>query len=126
MTDIVAKFRFDATDVEFEPISLEDAGMTAIEGDPQPRVHTVVATEHIWIGLSKVEPAVQTLKVSNHTVLTFIEGEGTLTVDGKSREIVAGDTVVFQPGIEAHWDLRTPLRDWFVMYGPFERSEEDG
>ncbi|RVU29017.1 DUF861 domain-containing protein [Streptomyces antnestii] len=120
MTDIVDKIRFDATGVEFVPISLEDAGMTAIEGDPQPRVCTLVATEHVWIGLSKVEPSVQKLKVNNHSVLTFIEGEGTLTVDGKSREIVAGDSVVFQPGVEAHWELRTPLRDWFVMYGPFE------
>ncbi|MGV9870589.1 hypothetical protein [Rhodococcus koreensis] len=56
MTDIVDKIRFDPTDVEFMPISLEEAGMTAIEGDPQPRVHTLVATDHIWIGLSKVEP----------------------------------------------------------------------
>ncbi|MGV9870363.1 cupin domain-containing protein [Rhodococcus koreensis] len=67
------------------------------------------------------QPSMQTLKLNNHAVLTIIEGEGTLTVEGKSREFVAGDTFVFQPGVEAHWATRTPLRDWFVMYGPFER-----
>lgn len=120
MTDIVAKVQFGATDVVFEPISLEKAGMTAIDGDPRPRVHTLVATDHIWVGLSKVDPSVHSLTINHHAVLTIVEGEGVLTVDGRRREIVAGDTVVLQPGVEAHWEVRTPLRDWFVMYGPFD------
>lgn len=119
MTDIVAKVRFDATDLEFTPITPDDAGMTVIRGDPQPRIHTLVQTDTIWSALSRVEPGEWTLAVSNPAALTFIEGEATLTVGGRTREVVAGDTVFFAAGTIAHWVLRTPLRDWFIMFGPF-------
>ena len=104
--------RVDAT--EFAPLASAEGGLTAIEGDPRARVHTFCDGDGLWTGLGCVEPSKFSYTNDGPGLVQILEGEATVTVDGRTLELCAGDVVLFPASVEQTWEIKSPLREFFV------------
>ncbi len=103
---------------EFEPFPLDDV----IEGDPRGRVHwlrTAGSTEAtLMAGIFTGQPSRFNYVFETDETFHVIEGSVTITLEsGESVDLVPGDIVSFPRGAHAVWDIKQPLRKFFVLSG---------
>jgi uncharacterized cupin superfamily protein len=111
--------RFDATD-NFVPTPSEETGTEVLEGQQNARIHTFLANDHVFSGLSMADPHVCRTVVANPSMMTLLKGELEFTIDGVTTQMGPGDVFFCQPGAEILWRIKTPILDWFYYHGPFD------
>ena len=111
--------RVDAT--EFAPLASAEGGLTAIEGDPRARVHTFCDGDGLWTGLGCVEPSKFSYTNDGPGLVQILEGEATVTADGRSVDLRAGDVVAFPTSVEQTWEIKSSLREFFVTFASTAR-----
>ena len=119
MSDLVTMGRLDTTE-GFVPTSPEENGTLVLDGNQNARIHTLVENENVYSGLSMADPCIFSITITSPTILTLLEGEADFTIDGATTHMTPGDVAFFEPGAEVVWNVKTPVKDWFIMLGPFE------
>jgi uncharacterized protein len=115
--DAQIKQSMDSTN-EFEPFPLDDV----IEGDPHGRVHwlrTAGSTDAtLMAGIFTGQPSRFNYVFETDETFHVIEGSVTITLEsGEAVDLVPGDIVSFPRGAHAVWDIKQPLRKFFVLSG---------
>lgn len=114
MPDLFTHGRVDATDLE--PYDPEDAGIVPIEGEHNARLRTFVDNEDVWAGVSDVDPCVFAYRVEQPTVVQLIDGEASVSVDGRKIDLTAGGIAFFSPGTDTRWTIKRRVRDLFIIF----------
>ena len=113
MTAKLTVGRIDATD--FAPLPAHEGGYEPIDGDPDAQVHTLFETEELWSGLALIQPCTFRYPVEHLGSVHLIEGDATITTDGVSRTVAAGDVLYLTPGAVTTWEVISPIREFFVV-----------
>jgi uncharacterized cupin superfamily protein len=116
MTERVTAGRLDVT--EFEPLSPQDGGWELLEGDSNTRVHTLSENARIWAGVALIDPCRFSYEHHRASMIQLLEGEATFTADGRTVELRAGGVAFFLPGMTSTWEVRSPMREFFVSFTP--------
>ena len=86
------------------------------EGDPGVRVHTFCESEGLWTGLGCVEPSTFSYTNDGPGLIQLLEGEATVTLDGRTLDLRAGDVVIVPGSVEQTWEIKTAVREFFVTF----------
>lgn len=103
---------------EFEPFPLDDV----LEGDPEGKVHwlrTEGSTDAtLMSGIFTGQPSRFNYVFGTDETFHVIEGRVTITLEsGEAVDLIPGDIVSFPRGAHAVWDIKEPLRKFFVLSG---------
>jgi uncharacterized cupin superfamily protein len=118
MSEVVTIGRLDTADLE--PMTPEEGGWEPIEGNADARVHTFCETEQVWAGVAVVQPC--TFRYHHHhpSSIQLLEGEATVRAEGHTFHLRAGEVVFFLRGTTATWEVKSPIREFFVSFTPPE------
>jgi uncharacterized protein len=103
---------------EFESFPLDDV----LEGDPQGKVHWLrtegSTNATLMAGIFTGQPSRFNYVFETDETFHVIEGKVTITLEsGAAVDLVPGDIVSFPRGARAVWDIKEPLRKFFVLSG---------
>lgn len=93
-----------------------------LEGDPAAGVAWLRTTASgdatLYAGIFVVQPSRFRYEFAHDECLHLIEGEVEIAVDGEARvQLRPGDVASFSAGTTSTWDVRSPLRKFFVISG---------
>jgi uncharacterized protein len=93
-----------------------------LEGDPAAGVAWLRTTASgdatLYAGIFVVQPSRFRYDFAHDECLHMIDGEVEIAVEGESPvRLRAGDVASFSAGTTSTWDVRTPLRKFFVISG---------
>jgi uncharacterized cupin superfamily protein len=116
MTELVTTGRLDYT--QLEPMTPAEGGWEPIEGDADVRFRTLCENDQVWAGIAVVQPCKFRYPHDHPGTIQLLEGEATVTCDGRTFDLSAGEAVFFLPGTTSEWEVKTPMREFFVAYTP--------
>jgi uncharacterized cupin superfamily protein len=93
-----------------------------LEGDPAAGVAWLRTTASgdatLYAGIFVVQPSRFRYDFAHDECLHMIEGDVEIAVEGEAPvRLRAGDVASFSAGTTSTWDVRTPLRKFFVISG---------
>jgi uncharacterized cupin superfamily protein len=100
----------------FEPYPLDPADI--IEGEPNSRVHWLRQDEDtgLYTGIFRADPVKTRYAWAQDETVHILEGEVRIEFDdGDAIELGPGDVASFRKGDSAVWDIKSPLREFFVL-----------
>ncbi|MEU0403846.1 cupin domain-containing protein [Streptomyces sp. NPDC006197] len=105
-------------DAEFVPLAPEEGGWEPVEGDANARIHTLCENDHVWSGVALFDPCTFNYHADHASVIHLLEGAATITSDGHTSKVGAGDVVYLTPGITSTWVVKAPVREFFAAFTP--------
>jgi len=102
---------------DFESYADEDDGhMRVTEGDPSVRVHTLREGKELWAGIALVQPSKFEYSSQHAGAIQLLEGAATVTTEGRTVELKAGEAIFLEKGAETTWEVTAALREYFVAF----------
>lgn len=104
----------DTNVTDFQP--WEDDSVRVTEGDPDVRMHTLRESEEIWAGIALVQPSKFEYSSQHAGAIQLLEGAATVTTEGRTVELKAGEAIFLEKGAETTWEVTAALREYFVAF----------
>jgi uncharacterized cupin superfamily protein len=100
---------------DFVP-NLEEDGVTVVEGDPQLHVNVLHEGKEMESGVATVKPSTFDYLSTHATMVELLEGAATVTADGNTVELKAGEAAFLEKGSVTRWEVTAPIREFFVSF----------
>lgn len=100
---------------DFTPLTPQDGGWIPVAGDADARVHTLCDTGEVWSGVALVEPCTFDYPAAHAGSILLLDGSATISSDGHTGDVSAGDAIYLRPGTTSTWVVHTPVREFFVV-----------
>lgn len=120
MSGSVFTGRFDAAAAR--PLTAEDAEFDAVEGELRMSFVELRDTSgpdgSVWAGIVTIDPVTIHYTFKGHETIHVIDGEVSITVDGETTvDLRPGDVASFVKGARSTWEVKSTLREFFVLTG---------
>jgi uncharacterized cupin superfamily protein len=107
---------------DFVRLTAEDAEFEAVEGELDMRFlelrNTTGPDGSVWAGIVTIEPVTIHYTFKGHETIHVLEGEVSIAVDGRTPlDLRAGDVASFIKGSRSTWEIKSALREFFVLTG---------
>ncbi|MEI2701446.1 MAG: cupin domain-containing protein [Baekduia sp.] len=102
-------------------LTAEQAEIERVEGELNMRFEQLRDTSgpdgSVWAGLVTIDPVTIHYTFKGHETIHVIDGEVSITVDGATIDLRAGDVASFAKGARSVWVVKSTLREFFVLTG---------